>query len=81
MSVKNNEEKSAPSRVANEQESPRIPSAAVAVLGSLHLDIMVNPQTGRERARRCPAVPGCTKQAAREETKPLPPLNLVPGLS
>ena len=55
MTVKNNEEKSARSRAANEQESPRISSSAVAVLGSLHLDIMVHAP---DRPRKGETLPG-----------------------
>jgi ribokinase len=53
MSVKSNEEKSAQTRAANEQESPRI--SAVAVLGSLHLDIMVQAP---DRPRKGETLPG-----------------------
>jgi ribokinase len=55
MSVKNNEEKSAQSRAANEEKSPRISSSAVAVLGSLHLDIMVHAP---DRPRKGETLPG-----------------------
>ena len=55
MTAKNNEEKSARSHAANEQESPRISSSAVAVLGSLHLDIMVHAP---DRPRKGETLPG-----------------------
>jgi ribokinase len=55
MSVKNNQEKRAQSRAANEQASPRISSSAVAVLGSLHLDIMVKAP---DRPRKGETLPG-----------------------
>ena len=54
MTLENNVEKSAQSRVANEQESP-ISSSAVAVLGSLHLDIMVHAP---DRPRKGETLPG-----------------------
>ena len=55
MSVKNNEEKSAASPTANDRESPGSSSSAVAVLGSLHLDIMVYTP---DRPRKGETLPG-----------------------
>ena len=55
MTLKNDVEKSAQPRAANEQESPRISSSAVAVLGSLHLDIMVQAP---DRPRKGETLPG-----------------------
>ena len=52
MTAKSNEEES---RAANEQESPGSSSSAVAVLGSLHLDIMVHAP---DRPRKGETLPG-----------------------
>jgi ribokinase len=54
MSVTNNEEKGAQSRTSNEQVSAKT-SSTVAVLGSLHLDIMVNAP---DRPRKGETLPG-----------------------
>ena len=55
MTLENNVEKSARSRTENEQESPRNSLSAVAVLGSLHLDIMVHAP---DRPRKGETLPG-----------------------
>ena len=55
MTLENDVEKSARSRTENEQESPRNSSSAVAVLGSLHLDIMVHAP---DRPRKGETLPG-----------------------
>ncbi len=55
MSVTNNEEKGAQSRAANQQVSPETSSSTVAVLGSLHLDIMVRAP---DRPRKGETLPG-----------------------
>jgi ribokinase len=55
MSVTNNEEKGAQSRTSNEQVSAKTSSSTVAVLGSLHLDIMVNAP---DRPRKGETLPG-----------------------
>ena len=55
MSVTNNEEKGAQSRAANQQVSPKTSSSTVAVLGSLHLDIMVHAP---DRPRKGETLPG-----------------------
>ncbi len=52
MTAKSNEEET---RAADEQESPGISSSAVAVLGSLHLDIMVHAP---DRPRKGETLPG-----------------------
>ena len=55
MSVTNNEEKGAHSRTSDEQVSAKTSSSTVAVLGSLHLDIMVNAP---DRPRKGETLPG-----------------------
>jgi ribokinase len=55
MTLENNVEKRARSRAANEEESPRISSSTVAVIGSLHLDIMVHAP---DRPRKGETLPG-----------------------
>ena len=55
MSVTKNEEKGAQSRPSNEQISAKTSSSTVAVLGSLHLDIMVNAP---DRPRKGETLPG-----------------------
>ena len=60
MSVKNNEEKERGVAYRKRSESPGSSSSAVAVLGSLHLDIMVYAPDRPRKARRCPETPGCT---------------------
>jgi ribokinase len=55
MALENNAEKSRRSRAASEQESPKISSGTVAVLGSLHLDIMVHAP---DRPKKGETLPG-----------------------
>lgn len=55
MTLENKVKKSARSRTENEEESPRNSSSAVAVLGSLHLDIMVH---AHDRPRKGETLPG-----------------------
>ncbi len=55
MTLENNVKKSARSRTENEEESPRNSSSPVAVLGSLHLDIMVHAP---DRPKKGETLPG-----------------------
>src|SRR6201991_2481864 len=55
MTLENNVEKSARSRTENEEEPPRNSSSPVAVLGSLHLDIMVHAP---DRPKKGETLPG-----------------------
>jgi ribokinase len=55
MSVTNNEDKGAQLRAENGQVSPKTSSSTVAVLGSLHLDIMVHAP---DRPRKGETLPG-----------------------